>query len=78
MAKTYGKSNGAPECPTGDLGGFGPSGKPDQTNIKGSVAFEGRDDANAALATFGGVSRAKKNDGVTAHGSASIPKSGPA
>ena len=67
-------STGAPECPTGDLGGFGPAGAPDTTNIKGSVAFEGEAKANAALATFGGVSRAKKNDSVTAHGSATIPK----
>lgn len=70
----YGKNDGSPECPTTDVAPFGPSGKPDKTNIKGTVAFEGDAKPNAALNTWGGVARAKKNDSITAHGSAAIPK----
>lgn len=65
--------DGRPYRPSGDLGGYAP-GKTDMTNIKGTTDFPGEAKANAALAEFGGVSRAKKNDGVEAHGSAALPK----
>jgi hypothetical protein len=73
MAKQSYGTDGRPACPTGDLGGFAP-GQPDTTNIKGRTEFPGEAKADAALATWGGVSRAKKNDSVTAHGAATLPK----
>ena len=69
----HGKSDGRPERPTGDLGPFTVT-KTDTTNIKGTVAFEGDAKPNAALSTWGGVSRAKKNSSIEAHGPATIPK----
>jgi hypothetical protein len=78
MASGYGASNGKPECPEHDLGGFAPSGAPKELSDRNGAAVNVDVKAEAALRDIHAsvTSKTTISEMIVDGKSASIPKEG--
>lgn len=71
------KSSGMPETPDGDLGGFAPTGEPQNLNRQGGEAPRTEADVEAALAEFARIAKSHRSSSLRADGERiTIPSDG--